>query len=111
MALIWAGFTLAWLSVYVTYFNRERFRDSDIYATYGWACYISAVGSFIAFEVDWWTPVNIAIGTFFMWLWWKNRRKGQGKRAMKTLGAKSRAKIEVMARQLTPSPIPSPVRR
>lgn len=40
--------------------------------------------------------------------WWNNRRKGGWKRAARQLGAKAKAAIDAMVRQLTPSPIPSP---
>lgn len=55
------------------------------------------------------TAINGLFTAWFTWLWWKNRRNGRRKRAMKDLGAKSRARIEAMVRQMTPSPIPSPV--
>lgn len=52
------------------------------------------------------TGVFAVIAAYY---WWKNRRKGKWKRAAKELGAKSRARVEALARQMTPSPIPSPV--
>ncbi|MFV2172265.1 hypothetical protein ACFHW2_12230 [Actinomadura sp. LOL_016] len=45
----------------------------------------------------------------FTWLWWKNRPRGRGRRALRELGAKSRARVRALADRMTPSPIPSPV--
>jgi hypothetical protein len=47
------------------------------------------------------------LAAYFTWQWWK-RRKGRGKKALKELGAKSRARVEALVRQMTRSPIPSP---
>lgn len=47
-----------------------------------------------------------AEAAYFTYLWWK-KRKGRGKKALKQLGAKSRALVEALVRQMTP--IPSPV--
>src|SRR6266498_5768978 len=43
------------------------------------------------------------------YMWWKNRRKGGWKKAARRIGAKSKAWVEALVRQITPSPIPSPV--
>lgn len=49
------------------------------------------------------------LAAFFTWLWWKGRRKGRGRRALRELGDKSRRRIRALVDQITPSPIPSPV--
>ena len=41
--------------------------------------------------------------------WWHNRRNGKWKRAARALGAKSKARVEALIENMTPSPIPSPV--
>lgn len=46
---------------------------------------------------------------YFTWLWWRNRRSGRGRKAFAELGAKSRARVQSLVDQMTPSPIPSPV--
>ena len=40
------------------------------------------------------------------WLWWRHKRPG---RAVRSLGAKSRARIEALARRMPPARIPVPV--
>lgn len=44
------------------------------------------------------------------YLWWRNRRKGGWKKAVRQLGAKSRARIEQLVENMTPSPLPSPAK-
>lgn len=44
----------------------------------------------------------------YAWLWWKGRRRGRMKKAAKELGEKSRARVQALVDQLTPSPIPTP---
>jgi hypothetical protein len=56
--------------------------------------------------------IGVAIDVFFAilntYLWWKNRKNRKRRKASQSLGAKTRAIIEGMARKLTPSPIPTP---
>ncbi|WP_433225429.1 hypothetical protein [Actinomadura formosensis] len=48
------------------------------------------------------------LAVWFTWEWWRRRRGGRGREVLRELGAKSRARIEAMVRQMSPSPIPSP---
>jgi hypothetical protein len=50
----------------------------------------------------------LLLAAYATYLWWKNRRKGRGKKALKALGAKSRALVQALVRRMTQSPIPSP---
>lgn len=45
---------------------------------------------------------------YFTWRWWNGPRNRRHRKALRELGAKARARIEAMVRQITPSPIPSP---
>lgn len=45
---------------------------------------------------------------WFTWRWWNGRRGGRGRKALRELGAKSRARIEALVERMKPSPIPSP---
>jgi predicted negative regulator of RcsB-dependent stress response len=53
--------------------------------------------------------IFFALAAYFTWQWWKHRRNGRMKKAAKALGAKSKARVEALVRQMTRSPIPSPV--
>lgn len=55
-----------------------------------------------------WTAITGLIAAIYTWLWWKNRRKGRGRRALRELGDKSRRRVAALVEQMTPSPIPSP---
>ncbi|GAA4626721.1 hypothetical protein GCM10023196_036110 [Actinoallomurus vinaceus] len=75
-----------------------------LYAIGNWLSFIyQAVGGDLG-----WAVFDGSLAAFYTWLWWRGRRNGRGKRVAKELGAKSRARIEVMARRMTPSPIPTP---
>ena len=52
--------------------------------------------------------VGAVATSYFAVLWWRNRRKGRGRRVAKQLGAKSRALVEALVENMTRSPIPSP---
>lgn len=55
-----------------------------------------------------WHGLLAAVCTY---MWWRHRdRDGKGKKALKELGAKSRARIASLVEQMTPSPIQTPVR-
>lgn len=45
----------------------------------------------------------------YTYLWWKHRRKGGWKKGARELGEKSKARVQALVEQMTPSPIPSPV--
>lgn len=53
--------------------------------------------------------IHAAVAAVCGFLWWINRRKGRMKRAARELGEKSRARVQALVEQMTPSPIPSPV--
>ena len=55
-----------------------------------------------------WATFQGAAAVLHAWLWWRGRRKGRMKKALKELGAKSRARIEALVERLSPSPIPAP---
>lgn len=78
------------------------------YGTYAIACWLAFLSNVIDRSPDWatWSGLLAVVCTY---LWWKNRREGRGKKAAKALGAKSKARVQALVRQMTPSPIPSPV--
>jgi hypothetical protein len=45
-----------------------------------------------------------------IWMWWNGGGGRRTRKAARQLGAKSKARITAMARRMSPSPIPSPVR-
>jgi hypothetical protein len=55
-----------------------------------------------------WAVLDGLLAAWFTWLWWKNRRKGRGRKALKELGDKSRRRVQVLVEQMTPSPVPTP---
>lgn len=55
-----------------------------------------------------WATVDGLLAVVYTIAWWRNRRKGRGRKALKELGAKSRARVRSLVRRMTPSPIPSP---
>lgn len=59
-------------------------------------------------EYDAWTGYDLAMALWFTVMWWRNRRKGNGKKAAKQVGDKSRQLIRNMVRKMSRSPIPSP---
>lgn len=76
-----------------------------LYAIAFWMYFVSDV---IAGSPTFLTVGQGLFAAFYTWLWWRNRRKGRWKRAAKELGAKSRARVEALVEQMTPSPIPVP---
>lgn len=52
--------------------------------------------------------LGVLLAVVYTIAWWRNRRKGRGRKALKELGAKSRARVRSLVRRMTPSPIPSP---
>lgn len=54
-----------------------------------------------------WIWVTGIAAVFYTWLWWRNRKKGKWKKILKEAGAKTRAIIVNMVKNMTPSPIPS----
>jgi hypothetical protein len=78
--------------------------------TYGlWA--LGSLALFVANVLDGsmgWVIFQGSCAVIYAWLWWRGRRNGRMKKAAKELGAKSRARVEALVEQLTPSPIPTP---
>lgn len=66
---------------------------------------------FIANVIDT-SPVWAAVyglgAAYYTWRWWKNRRNGRMRKALRELGAKSRAKVQVLVDRITRSPAPAP---
>lgn len=104
-ALCWAGFAILLIGppVRVVMGNAT---PGNIWAT-------AAVGAFIVATSCVLVGALFPATAFGVWagicayLWWRNRRNGRWKRAARELGAKSRARVEALARQMTPSPIPT----
>lgn len=55
-----------------------------------------------------WATFQGSLAAYWAWMWWRGRRKGRMKKALKELGAKSQARVDALVERLTPSPIPSP---
>ncbi|WP_141576199.1 hypothetical protein [Actinomadura sp. WMMA1423] len=55
-----------------------------------------------------WSAIYGLAAAYYTWRWWKNRRNGRGRKALRELGAKSRARVQALVDRMTPSPIPSP---
>lgn len=108
-ALGWAALAPMALGLYfaiAAYRGRPELK-SPCYASYAvgwWMCFLAQV-----MEGDpVWAALDGLVAAAYTVAWWRNRRKGRGRRALREIGAKSRARIEAMVRQITPSPIPSP---
>jgi hypothetical protein len=52
--------------------------------------------------------INGSIAAVCAYLWWKGRRNGKWKRAARELGAKSKARVEALLENMSPSPVPAP---
>lgn len=52
--------------------------------------------------------IQCVVGVLNAWLWWRNGGGGRFKRAARELGEKSKARVQALVEQMTPSPIPSP---
>jgi hypothetical protein len=71
----------------------------------------AAVMMFVAAVVDGSTIAAVIQGFFaaaFAWLWWRNGGGRGMKKATKSLGAKSKARVDALAERIEPSPIPAP---
>lgn len=104
----WVGCGITFLAHYLTITasgSEEKVHVGRIlYAVSSWM-------QFVAFTIQghhFGATVLGLLGAYWTWQWWKNRRNGRGRKALKDLGAKSRARIEALVEQMTPSPIPSP---
>lgn len=86
---------------------------NTIEARVGYALFAVAFGlGFLANVLDFsrgWAVYDGLMAVLYTWLWWRNRRNGRWRKAARELGAKSKARVEALARQMTPSPIPNPV--
>lgn len=77
------------------------------YGLYVVGCALSFIGNVLDGSHGWAAFWGV-LAAYFAWRWWKNRRKGRGKKALKELGDKSRRRVQALVDQMTPSPIPSP---
>ena len=109
IALTWAGLAFILLGfglIIAGLFKVDKelqFHGDGMCAVGWWLWFLSDVmGGFRT------AVVSGLMAILYSWLWWKNRRNRKRRRALRDLGAKSRARIEAMVRQMTPSPIPSP---
>jgi hypothetical protein len=71
----------------------------------------AAVTLFVAAVVDGSTIAAVIQGFFaatFAWLWWRNGGGHGMKKAAKSLGAKSKARVDALVKKIEPSPIPAP---
>jgi hypothetical protein len=85
--------------------QRDLTATHGAYAIAGWLAFLSNVID----QSPGWSTWSGLVAAFCTYLWWKNRRNGRWKKAAKALGAKSKARVQALVRQITPSPIPSPV--
>jgi hypothetical protein len=100
----WAGVGVALVGNFCMLTGRDKAVEFGFYAVGSWLVYFANI---IDFSLGW-AVVFGAIAVLCTYAWWKNRRKGRGKKALKQIGAKSRARVQALVRQMTPSPIPSP---
>lgn len=109
-AIGWAGTAFCLPAFYlvlssVFHPNPERAHiGNGLYAIGNWLSFLAKVMD----TSPGWAAFFGLLATWFTWLWWKNRRKGRGRKALRELGAKSRARVQALVDQMTPSPIPSP---
>lgn len=54
-----------------------------------------------------WGAFNATTAALLAWAWWNKGGGKRTKKAARELGAKSRARVEDLVRQMTPSPIPN----
>lgn len=78
-----------------------------VYGMYAIGCWLCFVANVLEGDLPW-AVFQGSLAVIYSWLWWRGRRNGRGKRALKELGAKSRERVEALVRQMTPSPIPAP---
>jgi hypothetical protein len=87
---------------------RIRGRHWAFYRGWGWAAGGGAVGYAISGAWNW-AGLDAANALLAVILWWLSRRKR--KRALRTLGAKSRALVAALARKAREAAKPRPVLR
>lgn len=103
-ALATAGLSLALIGLWLEVTGANKILGLGLQAIGMWIGFVSVVA-----DGSMWATVNGLLAIWCTYVWWKNRRNGRGKKALRELGARSRARVEAMVRQMTPSPIPSPV--
>lgn len=53
--------------------------------------------------------LDAVLAAFYTYRWWKDRdQDGKRRKALREIGAKSRARIAALVENMTPSPVPSP---
>lgn len=86
------------------YLRTDRPRGLALLAVSLWMAFVASllIGDLIDAAIF---GAGAALAT---WFWWKHRRKGRGRKALRELGDKSRRRIQALVDNLTPSPVPSP---
>lgn len=105
LALGFAGFATSVIGsgMLLTY-RLSRHESYAVFAVANGLCWVgNAVDGNILGEI-----LSGAPAVVFAWLWWRNRPRGKGRKALRELGAKSKARVEALVERLTRSPIPSP---
>jgi threonine/homoserine/homoserine lactone efflux protein len=71
------------------------------------ACWV-LLGCAIAADRPVLSGIQAAGAVYFTWLWWRNGGGRRPRPTLRQIGAKSRARIQTLVRQMTPSPVPTP---
>lgn len=106
IALCVASLPFSLVGLYWCFLGRSEeatHRSHGAFAVANWLLFIGDVMR----EEALWAALAGPCAVLFTWLWWKNRRKGNGRKALKQLGEKSRARVAALVERMTPSPIPS----
>lgn len=103
-AIGWTGTALVFAGLVVSLRHGEKSTTYGLFALGWWVTFISRVLD----PSPLWTSISGLLAVLYTYLWWRNRRGGRGRKTLRELGAKSRARVEALARNMTPSPIPSP---
>jgi hypothetical protein len=106
--LTWILFGAGWVLQAAVWLRRmEPFWPAAVFAV---ACTVSAAVSAVQGDaVSTWLSLTMAvINALGAWFWWKRRKR---RRAPRTLGAKSRARLAALVNRAREAARPSPVRR
>ena len=108
--LYWAGLaaTFAGFAFLAHYFISDKAESwphgCALYAAGWWLWFLSAVADGDIGQA----VLDGLFASLWTWLWWKNRPRGRGRKALRELGDKSRQRVQELVDQMTPSPVPSP---
>lgn len=97
------GCSIAGIGVALVIKGRAR-AGNGLMALGNWILFLNAV----AVENHFGIAINGLAGVLSTYLWWKNGGGRKGRKAARELGAKSKARVQALVDQMTPSPIPSP---